>query len=119
MIDEQLLRDRTICYYIPFEDWTVDDVIQFVNEYTNLDHTWDVRIDGDDIMYYKRDYGLRTIITNNYVCYAMADAQRVLYKKFVDKTGKIYYDFKVGNLNSEYRKEEELCLLAKETIFCD
>lgn len=39
MIDEQLLRDRTICYYIPFEDWTVDDVIHFVDEYTNLDHT--------------------------------------------------------------------------------
>jgi hypothetical protein len=43
--------------------------------------------------------GVRTVVTNSYVYYALADTRRILYKKFVDKNGKIYYDFKVGKIN--------------------
>ena len=97
IVDEQKLASRTICYYIPFENWTINDVMAFVDNYMNLDHTWNVKTDDDDIVYMKEYAGMRAIVTNSYVYYALADTRRILYEKFVDKDGKIYYDFKVGN----------------------
>lgn len=88
---------NTVCYYIPFEHWTKDDVHFFINTCMSIDSTWEVKEDGDDVAYIKDDEAVRIVITNNCIYYAFADTRRILYKKFVDKNGKIYYDFKTEN----------------------